>query len=530
MKELKYRLVSVGSHYDRPMLDVVFVHGLTGGPYTTWNGVRDEPEALKGVNGAAANFEPFESGCAGEKYWPSWLDEDLRKDSSTSINLWSLGYPAPLLSRNDPLGYPESLKTGARPLVYKLLQANIAVNDITRLVFVGHSLGGLMIKAILDYSERSTDPRERHLVERCVGVAFLGTPHAGSGLASLLANLDELLGALGTGARVLSWMTGAPLIGTAISNAAKLAGWFAEPSNQVQWLQKAGADLRELAEEYRSIAARRGLSTQAFYETQPFKGLPAKRLMWIVDASNADPGATGCRPAPAPGADHIGICKPTRDSIVHEALRAWIRDLAQAADRGIGRPWLRDEIDGLLERIAQLKPVLADAIRPTPRSLEEIPIDVRAPFSHEFRDRIDEMLEAGLAHRIEKDRDLVRGLATSDWDLDRLVLMQWLSRNLAGVFRMVNGLLRQQASAFDRHAGSGVPSLIPTFRLVNGFREALVTGAANLKNAFQEMHDAIESSHAQRGEAVDGNGRTRRLLSDGLQILEKAQTWRKPPK
>jgi hypothetical protein len=530
MKEQKYRLVSVGFRYDRPMLDVVFVHGLTGGPYTTWNGVRDEPEVGETFNGVTTNFEPFDSECAGEKYWPSWLDEDLRKDRSTSINLWSLGYAAPLLSRDDPLGYPESLRTGVRPLVLKLVLANIAASDQTRLVFIGHSLGGLMIKAALDYSERSADPAERRLVERCVGVAFLGTPHAGSGLASLLANLDGLLDTMGTGARVLSWIAGAPLIGSAINTVAKLGGWFAEPSNQVQWLQKAGADLRELAEEYRSIAARRGLSTRAFYETQPLKGLPPKRLMWIVDASNADPGVTGCRPAPAPGADHVGICKPSRDSITHEVLRAWIRDLAQAADRGTGRPWLRDELDGVLERIAHLKPAIADAIRPTPRSLEEIPIDVRTPFSHEFRDRIDEMLEAGLAKRIENDRDLVSGLARSDWDLDRLVLMHWLSHNLAAVFRMVDGLLRQEASSFDRHVGSGVPSLIPTFRLLDGFREALVTGAADLREAFQAMHDAIESSHAHWGDTVDGNGRTRRLLTDGLQILEKAQTWRKPPK
>lgn len=529
MKQLKYRLVSVGSHSDRPLLDVVFVHGLTGGPYTTWNGASDEPEVVKGVNGATTDFEPFDSGCAGEEYWPSWLDQDLRKDGSTSINLWSLGYPAPYFARDDPLGYPESLRTGVRPLVQKLVLAGIAASDNTRLVFVGHSLGGLMIKAALDYSERSAYPAEHRLVERCVGVAFLGTPHAGSGLASLLANLDGLLGTMGTGARVVSWIAGAPLAGIAISSVAKLGAWFAEPSNQVQWLEKAGAELRELAEEYRSIAARRGLSTLAFYETQPyFKGLPAKHLMWIVDASNADPGVTGCRPAPAPGANHISICKPLRDSTTHGALRAWIRDLAQAASRGKDRPWLRDELDDVLERIAHSKPVLADAIRPTPRSLEEIPIDVRAPFSHEFRDRINEILKAGLAKRIENDRNLVSGLARSDWDLDRLVLMHWLNHNLAAVFQMVDGLLRQQASAFDRHVGPGVPSLIPTFRLVDGFREALVN--TQLKNAFQEMLDAIENAHAQWGDKVDGNGRTRRLLSDGLKILETAQTWRKPPK
>jgi len=532
MKYKNYRLVKIGDHHNNPMLDVVFVHGLTGGPYTTWNGVRDEPDVsedlIQGVN--ADGSEPFNRKFAGEEYWPSWLDKDLRTDPAISVNVWSLGYPAPLLSRDDPLGYPESLRTGIRPLVSRLLLANLAGSEKTRLVFVGHSLGGLMIKAALDYLDRSTDRDERRLVERCVGVAFLGTPHAGSGLASLLANLDGLLGAVGTGARVLSWIAGTPLIGPAIDSVAKLGAWFAESSNQVQWLESAGAELRELAEGYRSIAARQGLSTRAFYETQPFKGLAPKRLMWIVDASNADPGVTGCRPQPVPGADHIGICKPSRDSVVHGVLRAWIQDCAKAADRGRGRPWLHDEIDDVLQRIADFNPALAHMIRPTPRRWEDIPTDVRTQFSHEFRDRVDELLNAGLAKRLENDPDLVSGLAGSLWDLDKQILMQGLTYNLAAGFQNVDRLLRQQASGFDRHVGAGAPSLIPTFRLVDGFRDALVSGAANLKIAFQEMHDTIEKRHAILGDLVDGNGRTRMILSDGLKVLEVAQLWRKPPK
>src|SRR5688572_12788085 len=138
MKYQNHRLVAVGSHARNPMLDVVFIHGLTGGPYQTWNGVSDEPKVRDTINGLTADIEPFNSECAGEKYWPSWLAQDLMEDTSISINLWTLGYPAPLLSRDDPLGYPESLRTGVRPLVRKLLIANIARSDKTGLVFIGH--------------------------------------------------------------------------------------------------------------------------------------------------------------------------------------------------------------------------------------------------------------------------------------------------------------------------------------------------------------------------------------------------------
>ena len=140
------------------------------------------------------------------------------------------------------MGYPESLRTGVSPLVQKLVQANIAGQQRTKVIFIGHSLGGLMIKAALDYSERSANPAERRLVERCAGVAFLGTPHGGSGLISLLANFPGLMGDAGKLAGVLSGIAGAPLLGSVINGAAALVKWFTEPSNQVKWLEKAGAE------------------------------------------------------------------------------------------------------------------------------------------------------------------------------------------------------------------------------------------------------------------------------------------------
>jgi hypothetical protein len=530
MKNQGHRLIAVGSRNEQALLDVVFVHGLTGGPYSTWNGIRDEPETAAAEGERTADFESLDSDCAGENFWPAWLDQDLRGSGAPSVNLWSLGYPAPMLSRNDPLAYPESMRTGVRPLVRRLALAGVPVSENTGVVFVGHSLGGLMIKAALDYARGSSDPKERRLVERCVGVAFLGTPHAGSGLASLLANLDNLLGAIGIVARVVSWISGAPLTGRAIGLGTGLAGWFAKPSNQVNWLEKAGAELRVLAEEYRSIAVHYGISTRAFYETQPLKRLPAKHLMWIVDASNADPGLSGCRPTPVPGADHTTICKPSRDSVLHADLRAWLRDLAQAKDRGKGRAWLRDEIYAVLVALAHSRPALAEVITPMPRRWEDIPENVRAPFSHELRDRIHKVLDGGLATRLEHDHALVNGLALSDWDLDRFVLMLWLGRDLTAAFQTIDRLLREQAGSFDRHVGPGAPSLIPTFRLVDAFREALVQGAANLEGSFKEMHDAVKSAHSRLGQAVDGNGRTRKILSDGIQMLLQAQNWKKPPK
>jgi hypothetical protein len=519
----KYRLISISQpRHERPFLDVVFVHGLTGGPYTTWNGARDEPKQPKTTDG----IEQIDSDCAGEKYWPNWLDQDLR---TSSINFWSLGYPAPFLAAGDPFGYSESLTTGVRPLVDKLLAAKIAGDPRTKLVFIGHSLGGLMIKAALKHAESSDDESEKRLAERCAGVAFIATPHAGSGLASLLANVDALTGPAKFGAGIWGWLTGIPLLGSAISGTITLGAWFAKPSNYIEWLKRAAPELRTLAEEYRSIAARRGLSTIALYETQPFKSLRPKSLMWIVDASNADPGIVGCRPRPEPYADHIGVCKPkSRESPAHVLLRDWIRKLAHAAKRGSGHPWLDDEIREVLEKIADNRPDLADQIRPTPRHLEEISTDLRTQITHEFQKRIKEKLNSGpLRDRLDNAPMLVDALEHSNWPFDRLLLIHWLRHHLMDEFRRIATLLGDETSRFERY--SEPPSLIPTFELVDGFHDAIVEGASSLKKRLKESHNAIDSSRGTFGEKVDGGkGRTRQYLSSGIPILEQIEKWEKP--
>ena len=55
---------------DSPIIDVVFVHGLTGDAYQTW---RSE---------------------AGDAFWPDWLQEDL-----DHLELFTLGYPTTLFEK-----------------------------------------------------------------------------------------------------------------------------------------------------------------------------------------------------------------------------------------------------------------------------------------------------------------------------------------------------------------------------------------------------------------------------------------------
>jgi hypothetical protein len=75
--------------------------------------------------------------------------------------------------------------------------AHISTQDNRDLVFVGHSLGGLVIKRALQLSENSA---EKHLrrIESCVhGIAFLGTPHSGSDFAPFAKAVAQSLKAIG---------------------------------------------------------------------------------------------------------------------------------------------------------------------------------------------------------------------------------------------------------------------------------------------------------------------------------------------
>ena len=57
---------------------------------------------------------------------------------------------------------------------------------IRPLIFVAHSLGGLLVKqTLIESSKQARDGRDRNLHKTCHAVIFFGTPHRGSGDASM---------------------------------------------------------------------------------------------------------------------------------------------------------------------------------------------------------------------------------------------------------------------------------------------------------------------------------------------------------
>ncbi|KAF7511349.1 hypothetical protein GJ744_004914 [Endocarpon pusillum] len=178
------------------------------------------------------------------------------------------------------------------------------------IVFLCHSLGGIIVKQALVRAMHSTAYRSIHWSTRAI--AFFGTPHRGGNHADLGRVLASIAG----------FLTGS------VKN------------NFLETLQKnssGAADIHELfmeqAQEYRIVS---------FYETLPKPGLGL-----IVDKVSATLGLPECTEISVPvAANHSDICKFDRSDPTYELVIENIADLVQYAlqPRQIGTPLLAPTI------------------------------------------------------------------------------------------------------------------------------------------------------------------------------------------
>jgi pimeloyl-ACP methyl ester carboxylesterase len=219
--------------------DVVFVHGLDGGARDTW---------------------AFDSAHL-HTFWPEWINRDL-----SSVRVWALGYEAASFS----------WRGSAMPLTDRALNILdlLTGDDIGSrpLVFVGHSLGGLLVKQLLRTAADSKQSSWSGFCENTRGIVFLATPHTGSAKAGWY---DAL-------------------------------GWLLRANVTIEDLRNNAPALRDLNNWYRNNAADLGIQTMVYRESRAVRIGPIS--MMIVDQASSDPGMHGVIPIPL-DRDHIDICK-----------------------------------------------------------------------------------------------------------------------------------------------------------------------------------------------------------------------------
>lgn len=236
--------------------DVVFVHGLGGHPLKTWH-----PEEKPDNNS-----------------WLYWLGEDLK-----DVGIWTFGYEAAFSNLK---GRTMPRFDQARNLLQWL--NNKSIGKDRPLVFITHSLGGLLVKQALltavDY------PQYKVLTTNIKGIVFLATPHNGSHLANAVGILSQILR-------------------TTVS--------VKELENNNPWL-------RDLEAKYRQNIGQRNnqlkIATEVYYETHD------TLIYKVVDEGSADPGLLDVMPI-AVAADHITIAKPhSRQDLVYEGVKNFIQE------------------------------------------------------------------------------------------------------------------------------------------------------------------------------------------------------------
>jgi len=243
----------VNTDKDECLGDVIFVHGLGGNARGTWH-----PEGKENDN----------------NFWPYWVGQEL-----SDARIWSLGYAVepfrwkgntmPLVDRaTNTLALLDSYEIGEQPLI-----------------FITHSLGGLLVKQMLRHGQDMGNPRWKAIVNQTKGIVFLSTPHSGADIASWINHIGKLLG-------------------TTVS---------------VDELKANDSRLRELNILYRNNKKLNKIPMEVYYEKQKTLGI------LVVDETSADPGIPGVIPTPMDD-DHISICRPLKTSIIYRRVKRFIKD------------------------------------------------------------------------------------------------------------------------------------------------------------------------------------------------------------
>ncbi|KAI9710443.1 MAG: hypothetical protein M1812_007411 [Candelaria pacifica] len=160
-----------------PIIDIVAVHGLNGHPFKSWT--------TRGEEGSQ------------QRCWLS--DQDLLPRALKQARILTWGYNANVTAL---LGATSSdrILNHAQTLVAQL-EADRSLENASRrpVVFVCHSLGGIIVKKALAYSASRTSKHIKHLHSIYVStyaILFLGTPHNGSDKVKLAGIGQRMLSAL----------------------------------------------------------------------------------------------------------------------------------------------------------------------------------------------------------------------------------------------------------------------------------------------------------------------------------------------
>ncbi|KAL4882870.1 hypothetical protein BJY04DRAFT_206782 [Aspergillus karnatakaensis] len=304
-----------------PGVDIVFVHGLNGHPHRTWTSPRGT-------------------------FWPvDLLPGVLGQSQSRGVRILTYGYNANVTSFTDGAS-KDKIHHHSETLAAQLA-ANRTIKNCTDrpIIFVCHSLGGLVVKRALIYSRSLTNEKVEHLRSIYVstyGILFLGTPHNGSEVAKWGLLLQNICSAV----LPKKFMESSPQLIKALKT-----------NNET--LQNINSLFTDMMPRFRIYFFHETLSTD-------FKG--TREL--IVDETSAAPYADGVERMGIE-ATHSHMCKFDDDNApgyeaVAEALLRYSRD----APGTIQERWNEEAKTRMIIRTQKAREIFGDQTNPDRQSVE----------------------------------------------------------------------------------------------------------------------------------------------------------------
>ncbi|PQE32074.1 P-loop containing nucleoside triphosphate hydrolase protein [Rutstroemia sp. NJR-2017a WRK4] len=203
---------------------IVAVHGLGGGAASTWRHKQTHFLWLR--------------DCL-----PAILEDIPR---GTTVRIWTFGYNANTVFSTAVAGISEFTQSllsfideaeigqdvGIKPSL-----TNAHLDKGRKVIFVAHSLGGVVVKsALIDAARRGS--QHSWLLNATIGIVFLATPHQGSKIANK---------------------------GSFVANIAKYTGIVRPNGETLRSLKRNSGELFDKAEQFRTICG--GMKICSFYET-----------------------------------------------------------------------------------------------------------------------------------------------------------------------------------------------------------------------------------------------------------------------
>ncbi|GAB0098153.1 GPI inositol-deacylase [Sergentomyia squamirostris] len=250
-----YPLYPLWRRKKRPEVDVVFVHGILGGVFVTWrqkegaatmemrgegiirmsqphrksfseellDSIEESIEKFEGIDRNRGDlpedwevvYEDCPEGSSPKASGPfsvpgdEWTPPDLKlysncwamdwlQESFPDIRVIGLNYDSTLsewYSKCHGCGCHitrGTVESRAREFLEQLVEAKVG-DEGRPVVWVGHSMGGLIVKSIINQALTHEDPRVQNIGSNTRGIMFLGTPHRGTPVAKLKQHMQMLL-------------------------------------------------------------------------------------------------------------------------------------------------------------------------------------------------------------------------------------------------------------------------------------------------------------------------------------------------